>query len=318
MTTIRLNEAAAFLLAHDDFLILTHRRPDGDTVGSAAALCRMLRDAGKTAWVYANPQFTPKFSPYLQGLLKSGRTGTETVVSVDIATAGLFPFGMEDAEVALAFDHHWSNEGFAARTCLDGDRAACGELIWALQPLLGVKPSREIAEAAYVAVSTDTGCFRFSNVTPNTLRVAAECLEHGAVFYPINRVMFEEKRWARLRLESYLVRTTEFYRSGLVAVSAIPERIMVEYGLTEDDVDDISAFGRNIEGVEIAVMLREVENGMGKISMRTSPRFSASDICSLLGGGGHAAAAGATVPGGIEATKAAVLAAIEKELNIEN
>ena len=334
---ISLREAAAFLLQNDNYLILTHRRPDGDTIGSAAALCLGLRALGKHAWIYENPQFTPKYAPYLEtltvsadvcrdkpclsastGLRNADEQGSslqqKIVLSVDVAAPTLFPFGMEDAKVQLAIDHHGSNTLFAEKSLVEADKAACGEIIHALLRLLDVQMTKQIAEAVYVAVSTDTGCFRYSNVTANTLRVAADCLAHGADSYPINRVMFEQKRWPRLRLEGYLVQTTEFFQGGLVAVSAIPDSVMQELGLTEDDVDDISGFGRNIEGVRIAAMLREVEGGKGKISLRCDPGFDASAICRRLGGGGHPAAAGATVDGGIEAAKAAVLAAIEAEM----
>ena len=316
--TSSLSEAAAFLQRQDGYLILTHRRPDGDTVGCGAALCRALRAIGKTAWIYDNPQFTPKFAPYLEGLVAPATVYGDkpcTVISVDIASRSLFPFGMEQAEVALCIDHHGSNEGFAAQSSVSADTAACGEIVWALLPQLGVKPTKQIAEAVYVAVSTDTGCFRYSNVTANTLRVASECVAVGANIYPINRVMFDTKRWPRLQLERYLIEHMSFHHGGLVAVCAIEQRVMDELSLTEDDVDDISGFGRTVEGVGIGVMLREIEGGAGKISVRTSPRYNAAAICRRLGGGGHAAAAGATVPGGLEAAKIAVLAAIEEELN---
>ncbi len=327
---ISLSEAAAFLLQNDNYLILTHRRPDGDTIGSAAALCRGLRAIGKTAWICENPQFTPKFAPFLEQLVGAsnarpqGPSSTQasdgramlapTILSVDVASRSLFPFGMEQAEVALAIDHHGSNDGFAARTHVEADKAACGEIIWALLGLLDVQPDKQIAEAIYVAVSTDTGCFRYANVTANTLRVAADCLACGAESYPINRVMFETKRWPRLQLERYLVEHMEFFHGGLVAVSAIPNAVLDELGLTEDDIDDISGFGRLVEGVEIAVMLREVEGGAGKISVRTGPGYDAAAICRRLGGGGHKGAAGATVAGGIEAAKAEILTAIEEEM----
>ena len=109
-----------------------------------------------------------------------------------------------------------------------------------------------------------------------------------------------------------MTQSTEFYAGGKVAVSAIPDKLKEELGLTEDDIDDISGFGREIAGVEIAVMLRQVGE-LGKISVRTSPNYNASAICARVGGGGHKAAAGASVDGGIEGAKQAVLAAIEAE-----
>lgn len=316
MKKLSLRETAEFLLSHDNYLLLTHRRPDGDTVGSNAALCRALRKLGKRAALYANPQFTPKFAPYYEGLTADAVPENATLVSVDVAAEGLFPFGMEDAKPVLAIDHHGTNSGFADFGYVDPSAAACGEIIWALLPLLGVAPDREIAEAVYVAVSTDTGCFRYSNVTANTLTVAAACNACGADIFSINRVMFEIKRKARLQLEAYLVDTMEFYADGKVSVNAMPKEVLNKLGITEDDIDDISGFGRNVEGVEIAVMLREVENGIGKVSVRTSPNFDAAKICARFGGGGHAAAAGGSVPGGIEAAKKAVLASISQDINL--
>ena len=118
--------------------------------------------------------------------------------------------------------------------------------------------------------------------------------------------MFLTRRLARLKLDAFLTETTEFYAGGLVAVSAIPNEKIAELGLTEDDIDDISGFGRDIEGVEIGIMIRQAPEG-GKLSVRTSPAYNASEYCAKLGGGGHAAAAGATVPGGIAEAKAAIL-----------
>ena len=329
---LTLRETAEFLKTHDDYLILTHRRPDGDTVGSAAALCRALRALGKRAGIYPNPQLTPKFAPFHEGLTDwntgdgSLCSGTQItvpcvpcvpcVLSVDVASRNLFPFGMEQAEVALAIDHHGTNSGFAACTHSDETRAACGEILVELLPLLGVTMDKAMADALYTAISTDTGCFRYANVTANTFRCAAVCAEAGADVFQINRVFFETKRMARLRLEAYLTEHMEFFAGGRVALSAIPNALMDELGLTEDDVDDISGFGRTIEGVQIAAMLREVENGLGKLSLRTGPEYSAAKICAKLGGGGHPGAAGASVPGGIPGVRAALLDALREEIEL--
>ena len=123
--------------------------------------------------------------------------------------------------------------------------------------------------------------------------------------------MFLTRRMARLRLDAYLTETTQLYAGGLVAISAIPNDVRERLQLTEDDIDDISGFGREIEGVGIAAMLKQ-EGDIGKISVRTSPDYDASAICALLGGGGHRAAAGATVPGGIEGARRAVMDAIAR------
>ncbi len=305
-------EIAAYLLQNDNYIMLTHRRPDGDTVGSAAALCGGLRALGKRAAVWENPQFTDKFRPYLSGLTTDEIPEDAKLVVVDIATAGLLPYGTENYvnRIDLRLDHHGRDLEFGAVGFVDSSAAACGEIILDLLEQMHAPIDKRIAEALYCAIATDTGCFRYSNVTAKTLCAAAKCKQLGADTYAVNQVMFLTKRLARLKLDAYLTETTEFFAGGRVAVSQIPEQVITDLGVTEDDIDDISGFGREIEGVRIGVMLREVKEG-GKISVRTAPEYDAAAICAVLGGGGHRAAAGATVPGGLEEAKAAILRALE-------
>lgn len=308
MKQLTVSEAAAFLLARDHFVILTHRRPDGDTIGCAAALCGGLRALGKQAAILENPQFTPKFRPYLEGLTCPAVQDGDCIVAVDIASANILAYNAAQYAdcVALVIDHHGRNTAYAANGLVEPHTAACGEIVLRVLQAMNAPMSKRIAEALYVAISTDTGCFRYSNTTAETLRAAAACKDAGADTFAINRVMFLTRRLARLKLDAYLTETTEFYAGGMVAISAIPAELIASLGLTEDDIDDISGFGRDIEGVEIGIMIRQAPEG-GKLSIRTSPAFNAAEYCAQLGGGGHAAAAGATVPGGIEEARQAIL-----------
>ena len=304
-------EFCAFLRGHDNFVILTHRRPDGDTIGSAAALCRGLRQLGKTAFVLTNEQFTPRFQPFLDGLTCDALPAGATVISADIASEGLLSFDAMRLQLmpVCAVDHHGSNS-LACPKLVEADKAACGEIVYAVLTELGVTVTKQIAECLYTAISTDTGCFKFSNTTANTHRTAAALIAAGADVYPINKLFFDTKSFARLRLEAKLTDTMEFYAGGAVGVCMMPKSLLAEFTVTEDDLDSISGFARSIEGVRIGVMIREVEDGLGKISLRTEAPYDASAICQRLGGGGHAAAAGASVPGGIEGAKAAILQAL--------
>lgn len=308
------NELCAALRAHDDYVILTHRRPDGDTTGCAAALCLGLRQLGKRAAVLQNRQFTPRFAPYLQGLTCSNVADNATIVSVDIASLGLLSFDAEPyaGRIALAVDHHGSNSLPLEDKLVDAGKAACGEIIYDILLGLGVQITKPIAEALYVAISTDTGCFKYANTTANTFRVAAALMDAGADTAPINKLFFDTKSFSRLKLEARLVESMEFFADGRAAVCCLPNAWLRELSLSEDDVDSISGFARSIEGVQIGVMIREVENGLGKLSVRTGPAYNASDICQALGGGGHAAAAGATVAGGIAGARQAILAVLSR------
>lgn len=307
-------QAAAFLTAHDNYLILTHVRPDGDTIGCAAGLCRALRQIGKTAYVLENPQATSLFTPYFSGLTAPEGYTPETVVSTDIAARGLFP---ENAQaylerVDLAIDHHPSQEFFARETCLDSKKAACGELVYEIvQQLCPLTP--EIGEALYVAVSTDCGCFVYSNASPGTHRVAAALMESGFDPYPVNRKFFRTKSFKRLKLEGMLAAGMELLDGGETAIVSLTLEMLAQVGAEERDIDDISAFVGQVEGVRNGITLRELRPGVVKLSLRSDPGdLNASAVCGLLGGGGHAAAAGATVEGGMAAARLAVLDAIRR------
>lgn len=307
-------QAAAFFQSKDNFLILTHLRPDGDTIGCAAGLCLALRQVGKTAYVLRNPEATSLFTPYLEGLSDPEGWAPDTVVSVDMAAKSLFPDNALPYldRVDLAIDHHPSQEFFARETCLDAGRAACGELIFEIvRQFSSVTP--EIATPLYVAVSTDCGCFVYGNTTADTHRVAAELMDCGIPAAQLNKRHFRTKSFKRMRLESAILSTLELHSDGAIAIAAIPLELMASLDATERDAEDIAALVGQLEGVKTGVTIRELAPGTCKLSVRTDPSdLNASQVCALLGGGGHAAASGATVEGSVDEAKAAVLAAIHQ------
>ncbi len=307
-------QAAEFLKAHDNYLILTHLRPDGDTVGCAAGLCRALRQAGKTAHVLPNPEVHALFAPYLDGLLAPEDFLPDKVVSVDIAARGLFPENAKPylERVDLAIDHHPSQEFFARETCLDAGRAACGELILEIVRELGPL-TPEIGTPLYVAVSTDCGCFVYGNTSAATHRAAAELADCGIPLAALNKRHFRTKSLKRLKLESALVAGMELYDNDTVAVVALTLGLMASLQAGEEDAEDIASLAGQLEGVKTSVTLREMAGGRCKLSLRTDPAdLNASRVCALLGGGGHAAAAGASMDGTVEQTRRAVLDAIHQ------
>ena len=306
-------EAAALLKERDNILILTHRRPDGDTVGCAAGLCMALRQAGKTAYVLPNEDATALMVPYLEGLEPPEPWEPAFVVSVDIAGVGLFPESAKKwiGRVDLAIDHHPSNEGFGAENCVDATCAACGELIYDICRELG-EVTPEIALPLYVAVSTDTGCFVYGNTTGRTHRVAADLIEIGIPYRDVNKRHFRTKSAKRLKLEAVLMQGLELLQDGTLAIGAISLDDMAAIGATEEDAEDIAAFIGQIEGVYNSVTIRELKPGECKLSVRTNPvKLNATRVCALLGGGGHAAAAGCTVFGSVQEARDAIVKAIE-------
>ncbi|WP_297243522.1 DHH family phosphoesterase [uncultured Flavonifractor sp.] len=309
-----IKEAAAWLGSHDRYLILTHKRPDGDTIGCAAALCRGLRGLGKTAHICPGTGETHLFTPYLEGLIAPEGFQPETVVSVDIAARGLFTDTGKpwlERGIDLAIDHHHSQEFFAKETCLDDSRAACGEIIYEILQELG-QVNAETALPLYVAVSTDTGCFQYGNTTADTHRVAAALMDTGLDVFPLNKRHFRTKTWARLQVERLIVERMHRYEDGKIAVAPVSLSLLDEAGATEEDMEDIAAFLGQIEGVETSITIRELADGGCKLSVRTSGGLNATKVCAILGGGGHAAAAGCTVDVGLKEAEEQILAAIRQ------
>ena len=312
MKSLTRAETARFLLDHDGYTILTHRRPDGDTTGCAAALCRGLRLLGKRARVLENPEVSPRFRWLHEGLTKPVAEEGDVLVSVDVASPSMLPECFQSllGKIQLRIDHHGSATPFTPFELVEPKTAACGEIVYGVLQVMGAKLDVPMAQALYTAISTDTGCFRYANTTAETLRVAADCKEAGADTFRLNQELFETNSLARLRLQGWLVENALFLQGGKIAICALPLSKEQELGLTEDDMENISGFPRSIAGVKIAATLRQETAETVKLSVRAVPGYDAAAICATFGGGGHKGAAGAsmkmTMDEAVEAVKAAM------------
>ena len=304
-------ETAALLRTFDNVLILTHVRPDGDTVGCAAALCAGLRALGKTAYLLPNPELTNTTTPYFAPYAAPGDFVPEKVVSTDIATVGLFPENAKPyvGKIDLAIDHHPSFESFGKENIVRPEAAACGELMYDILATLG-PITAEIALPLYVAVSTVTGCFAYNNTSPHTHAVAAALMRTGIDFKTVNKVFFRTKTRKRMQLEGAMLNDCEFFDRDRIAVLSVPISLMERLQATESDAEELSALGGQMEGVDCAVTMRELRPDVWKISLRTGERINATNVCKMLGGGGHAAAAGCTILATWPEAKCQILAAI--------
>lgn len=306
-------EAATWLRHRDHFLILSHRRPDGDTLGSTAALCLGLRQLGKTAHILENPEITELYRHLHLGLTKEAAEPGDTLISVDVASPGMLGDSARALQdrIALRIDHHCTATSFTPDELVDGDAGACGEIIYDILRLLGVKLDKQLAEALYTAVSTDTGCFRYANTTAHSFTVAAACAEAGGDLHTINQNVFDTNSLARLKMQSWIIENLRLYKGGQMAVCALPLAVEQAIGVSEDDMENISGFPRSIKGVKIAATLRETADGKVKISVRALPGYDASIVCAKFGGGGHKGAAGANTDLPLEDAADAVAKAME-------
>ena len=294
---IDISSAVSFLKSHDNFTILTHAHPDGDTLGSGFGLCLALRALGKKANVVNNEELPPKFR-YLE--IEPQEFEEQTVVAVDIADVSLMGNDIKaeyESKVDLSIDHHSSNRIFAKLNYVDSSAAAAAQIIFEIVEQLGVDFTPQMADCLYTGISTDTGCFRYANVTPATMRTAARLMELGANASEINVRMFETKTRTYAALERLALDGMQFFYDGKCALITITRKMFAESGSDENECDGIAAISRQIEGVLVGVTMRERRDGTYKASVRTHNPVDASAICARLGGGGHPNAAGCQLPG---------------------
>lgn len=317
MMRITKEKAAEMLLSMDNILILAHENPDGDAVGSACALCRGLRSIGKNAAVSLE-QFSKQDSNLAEGLIAHDGFHYDYVVAVDTADNKILGVDgtalTKDSTVDLCIDHHISNVFYAKNTYLDEKAAAAGEAIYDVLCCMGIAIDPIMAECIYVAVSTDTGCFRYANTTAKTFRTAADMAEKGINIGSINKIHFETKSKEYAEMEKMAVSSMQLHFGGKCAVLALTNDMFVKSGVSDCETQPLSSLPRQIEGVFAGITMKEKEKGIFRISVRTNAPANASNIAAKLGGGGHTMAAGCSFKGSLDDALKTVLMHTENEL----
>ena len=314
MNRIDVKQCATLLKEFDNYLILSHRNPDGDTLGSAFALKRTLDKMGKKSFVKCVDPMHHKYS-YLWDGVDNSEFAFDKIIAVDVADKKLLGENFEEMygdNIWLCIDHHLTNREYAENLLLE-DRAAAAVVIYEVICELGVEITPPIASCVYTGLATDTGCFMFSNTTPTVHRIAAEVMEKGADYTNINRLMFETKSMSYLRLEQMAVSSIESHFDGKCAIMTITRKMFEESGSSSTECDGIAALPRKIEGVKIGITIRERHNGSYKVSLRTVEPYDAAKICGKLGGGGHSVAAGCEFECSLDEVKATLLDTIKAE-----
>lgn len=295
---VDVKKAAQILVESDDIVILTHQNPDGDTLGCACALFDALKTRGKRVRI-ENEKPIPKKYAFLYENCKNDEFEPKTVVAVDIASTSLF--GRElmhyEDKVKLCIDHHKSNTDYAEFTLLNSSVAAACEIVYDVIMEMDKKISDKALLCLYTGISTDCGCFKYSNTTAKAHLIAAKAIERHLDIYKVNQLMFESKSRPQLEIERTALQNLKFYHNGKCALILISQDLLKKTGAEESDLDALPAMTRQIQGVEVGVVIKERSEGEFKVSLRTGKSPDASAICARFGGGGHAGAAGCTIYG---------------------
>ena len=315
MNEVSVKGAANLLSLNNNFIILTHKRPDGDTLGCGAALCSALRRAGKRAYLLRNGGATEKFVPFIERFYtrRGFQITNEYVVTVDVASSNMLGDRLQ-LNVDLAIDHHESNSRFANNLLLDASASACGEIILKVIKELCGSVTKEEADLLYIALSTDTGCFQYGNTNAASFRAAAELCELNADVAKLNQLFFRTFSRGRIALEGAIMSSLRSYADGRITMAVITHKMVEEAGASDDDMEDLASLPGKVAGTLVSVMVKENDRGFSKLSLRSTGEVNVSEICAKFGGGGHAMASGCELDLVPDEAAEVIRAAIEEKL----
>ncbi len=309
-------------------LIIYHERSDADAVGSAFALKEIFRLMGifsMCACADEVPERLKFLSEDTQGsvVVEDGMgIGHERVISVDSASPSQLGrlFDMLHKDIDIMIDHHGTGTVYADNY-IDATASATGEIIFEIAKRLlswGRIPviTPRIFNCTYAAISSDTGGFRFANVTPKTHRIAAELIEGGADSARINHILFNSKTKKQMSAEGEAARRLKLHHGGRIASVTIPYLSVQTLGLCDESMETVIDIPRSVGGVEVAFSVRQSEpKPFYRVSMRSSTDFDVSAVCRRFGGGGHLRASGCAFEGGsIDEVEALLARAIKEEM----
>ena len=295
----------------ESIVILTHENPDGDAVGSSIAMYLGLKEIGKTPDIII-PEFPRAFEnlPGIENIKKeSDIENYDLAIALDTASIKMlngYSKYFEDAKTKIVIDHHSSNTMFGDYNYVDQDSPACAQLLLVLFNYFNIEVSKEIGTAILAGIITDTGGFRYDGVTAETFELVAALCKKGVKVSKVYQKVFASTSKSKFFLHRIALDRLELLDNEKIAFTYITKNDENSVGAENGDYDGIVEQGRDIEGVEISIFLRETEKGI-KASLRSKDYVNVSELCRIFGGGGHKRAAGCTIPGTIEQVKTQIL-----------
>ncbi len=305
---------------NERFAVISHFRPDGDAIGSTLAMGMLLQSLGKKVQMW-NADPVPQRYAFLTGadsiqpLPPALPDDLQVLICVD--SGDLKRIGNEAMELfnkatfTINIDHHHTNTRYAKVNVVEGGAAACGCIILKLVHALGVELTRPMAEALYAAISTDTGSFQYSSTTPEVMRMGAELIEAGVDVGDINRRIYQEIPPTSFITQREVLNNMVLEENGTISHYSMPAGRKAELGVGPEDCKDLVDIIRVMQGVKVAVIFEDLENGLIRVSLRSKdPQVDVSAIAGMHGGGGHCMASGIRMRGPLSDAREKVLNSI--------
>ena len=303
-----------------NIVILTHESPDGDAVGSALAVKLALENIGMKADVIM-PEYSRMFK-FLPGtddvLAESDIKNYDLAISLDCATLKRLAGGeyFENAHKTIVIDHHGSNNMYGDLNFVNPVSPACCEILAGIFDYYNMEITQDIGKCLLIGIITDTGGFKYQSTTAETFEFTAELLRKGVNVADVYKRVMQTVSIAHFELAKRVMDRLEILENGKVTFTYIDKNDMDDVHAEPGDHEGLVEIGRDIEGVEVSIFIRQKEDGSDeyKVSMRSSEYVNVSDVCIMFGGGGHPRAAGATIQGTVEEVKQKLLKEIKKVL----
>ncbi len=297
----------------DRFYLISHMQPDGDSIGSLLAMSEGLKDLGKQVRLFT-PGHIPRQYSFLKGAEEVEHDITDydpevTAIVLDSSDSerlGILKEAFMGCQTIINIDHHVTNQWFGTLNLVDPDASATGEIVFLLLKEIGVDLSYSIAESLYVAISTDTGSFKYDNTTSVTHRVVAELLECGLSPGALSQRVFDERPISFYFLLKEAISSFEMYADRRIALMTLSRDIRQRSGASTDELEGIVNYTRNIEGVELGILFYVENKDEVKVGFR-SKMMDVSVLAGKFNGGGHARAAGCRVYEDYQTVKEKVL-----------
>ena len=315
-----LNAIGNIIKNNNCFVLIPHKNPDGDCMGSVVALARAIKAMNKSVKIALVGNFVPKRLDYLwdKSFLINEIPSDYVCITVDVAATYMIDNLKEDifdrAKISCCIDHHGTNAGFADYNYVDATASATGEIIYELvYAELGIKQDNLIDECLYSAIASDTGSFQYSNTTAKTHIIASKLVEN--VDSPkIMRNLFEKKQIESLMFMNDIIQNMEFYYNGRLCLVVIDENMLKKHNMVFSDADEYSSLPRSIDGVEVGAILKVYAEGEVKVSLRSNEYVDVATLAKELGGGGHLRASGVTLNGTTDEVKKTMIQKIGEVL----
>lgn len=291
----------AYLKKGQEIVLLVHEKPDGDCLGSALGMGIFLQEQGYLPVLYL-PNPLPGLYRFLPGqeiirVTRQPVPENAVVIAIDCGDVQRWEYDIPHGNTLLNIDHHASNTRFGALNLVDTSAAATGEILYKLMKEARWAITPGAATCLYVAISTDTGSFRYSNVTPATFRIAGDLVDAGADLDLVRNELYENRPLEELLIMQKALETLTFTADGEIALARLPYETLKEKDLLDTDTDGIIGIMRGTEGVELALLFKEQEPGRVKVSLRSKSRVDVNRLALKFEGGGHPRAAGCTILG---------------------